>query len=295
MCYRENRMRRVHIGQKLDVEDLVGIEWQKNYAEPGQLGSMLKECGITFVDLTITAQTDEPLILRLAEAFADTGLFMSLELKYSRFLPELFNSHCIPFLTERLRIAQSVANITKVPVPYVFHCGLGNSQVEKRQEELISGGKIFFTWVDKMIVEQYGDVVALCEPWDINAAPGKLQEYWQSCLSLIEETNLGICWDFIHSWFVSTKMDYQMFPGENFLARVDHVHACDAHIVGSGQIDRLPLADGEVPWREYSSLLARHDYDSTIVLTVDPGYYRGLYTFLKGVSDGVSKLRAFFD
>jgi len=286
-------MRRVHIGQKFNVEDLVGIEWQKKYAEPGQLGSMLKECGITFVDLNITAQTDEPVILKLAEVFADTGLFISLDLKYNRFSPDFFNSDCIPFLTDRLRTAQSVANITKVPVPYVFHCGLDNTPEE--QEKFVTGGKYFFTLIDKMIVEQYGDVVALCEPWDINADQRKQQEYWQSCLSLIEETNLGICWDFVHSWFVSTTMDYQMFPKEKFLARVDHVYACDALIVGSGQIDCFPLADGEVPWREYCSLLARHEYDSTIVLKVDSGYYGGLHTFLKGISDGVSKLEIFFD
>ena len=289
-------MRRVHIGQKLNVEDLVRIEWQKKYAEPGLLGSMLKECGITFVDLNITAQTDETVILRLAEMFADIGLFISLDLKYSRFSPESFDSHWALFLAERLRIAQAVANITKVPVPYVLHCGFGNSLgVEKKQVELITGGKEFFAWVDKMIVEQNGDVVALCETWDINADLEKQQEYWQNCLTLIEETNLGICWDFLHSWFVSTRIGQQRFPGEDFLARVDHVHACDAHVNGSGQIDYLPLTDGAVPWREYSSLLARHDYDSTIVLKVDPGYYRGLYTFLKGVSDGVSKLRFFFD
>lgn len=288
-------MRRVHIGQELNVEELTGIEWQKKYAEPGLLGSMLKECGITFVDLTIKAQTDELVILRLAELFADAGLFISLDFQYSRFPSEFFDLHGIPFLTETLRVAQSVANITKVPVPCVFHCGLGNSIDEKNQGKLISAGKDLFAWIDKMIVEQFGDVVVLCEPWNFNAAMEKQQEYWQNCLTLIGKTNLGICWDFGHSWFVSTGMGQQRFPGEDFLARVDHVHAYDTLISGSAQLDHLPLADGAVPWREYSSLLARHDYDGTIVLKVDPGYYHGLYTFLQGVSDGVSKLRVFFD
>jgi sugar phosphate isomerase/epimerase len=288
-------MRRVHIGQMLNAEDLTGTEWQKRYAEPGQLGSMLKECGITFVDLGITAQTDEPLILGLAEVFADAGLFISLDFQYGSFSSEPFNSHCTQLLTERLRIAQSVANITKVPVPYVFHCDLSNSMVNKKSQELLSGAKNIFTWIDKMIVEQYGDVVVLCESWNLSIEPEKQNEYWQNCLTLIEETNLGICWDFGHSWLVSNRIDNQRFPGESFLARVDHVHAYDTHINGSDQPDHLPLEDGTVPWREYCSLLARHDYDSTIVLKVDPLYYHGLYNFLQGVRDGVRKLRVFFD
>lgn len=288
-------MRRVHIGQMLNVEELTGIEWQKRYAEPGQLGSMLKECGITFVDLGIGAQTDESVILRLAEVFAGAGLFLSIDFQCNIFSPELFNSKWMQFLTEKLRVAQFVANITKVPVHYVFHCGLGNSLIEKKQEELISGGKNLFVWMDKKIIEQFGDVVILCEPCNFNVVPEKQQEYWQSCSTLISGTDLGICWDFGRSWFVSARMDHQRFPGEDFLARVDHVYAYDTLISGSGQIDHLPLADGAVPWREYSSLLARHDYDSTVVLKVEPGYYHGLYAFLKGVSVGVSKLRAFFD
>ena len=67
-----------------------------------------------------------------------------------------------------------------------------------------------------MIVEQYGDVVALCETWDINADLEKQQEYWQNCLTLIEETNLGICWDFLHSWFVSTRIGQQRFQERIF-------------------------------------------------------------------------------
>lgn len=288
-------MERVHIGQKLNLEDITRSDWQKKYAEPALLGSMLKECGVAFVEFTISEDTDESVVSSLAGVFADVGLFVSLDFKNNRFSPEFFNSERIPFFIEWLHAAQSVGNITKVPVPCVFHSGLGSSLVQKKKQEVLSVTRDFFFWIDKMILEGFGNVVGLCEAGSYCAENEKKQEKWQFCLRVIEGTNLGICWDFGHRCFSSTGITDLGFPGEDFLAIVNHVHAYDVRLSGSGGIEAIPLADGVVPWREYCSLLARRDYDSTVLLKVNPEFYSGLHTFLQGVTDGVNKLRMFFN
>ncbi len=287
-------MERVHIGQKLNLEDIIRSDWQKKYAEPSLLGSMLKECGVAFVEFTISAETDVSVVCNLAGVFADAGLFVSLDFQSNRFSPEIFNPESNSYFIEWLRTAQSVGNITKVPVPCVFHCGLGSSVVQKRHQEVLSISRDFFFWLDKMTLEGFGNVVGLCEAGSFCAENKKQQENWGCCLRVIEGTNLGICWDFGHRCLSSTGRADMGFPGENFLAIVNHVHAYDAQVSDSGTVEVIPLADGMIPWREYCSLLARHDYDSTVLLKVNPEYYSGLRTFLQGVTDGVNKLRIFF-
>lgn len=287
-------MERVHIGQKLILEDLIDSAWQQKYAEPSLLASMLKECGIAFVEFGLSQKTDDKAVVNMAEVFAETGLFVSLDLQYEWLLSnELSVSDNLDF-KRKLDMAQIVGNITRVPVPCIFRSGMENQNENNiTKKEMLS--RDFFSLIDRVVSEEYGNVAALCKTWPQGSESCKKSEnFWQSYLPMIQETNLGLCWDLGDTFMSLTLGESNRWPADNFLARVNHVQAYDTVISKQAVIDRLPLADGMVPWREYCSLLARYDYDSTVVLDVDPGYYDGIGAFLVGVTDGLKKLRAFF-
>lgn len=293
-------MEDVHIGQKLIIEDLLNEDWQKIYADPVSLSAMLKECGISFVELSINNDTENSTIINLAELFSQTGLFISLHPYFFGILsPEVFIPENIPLFKQKLQTAQNVGNITGVPVSYVFHGGLAMWEPNfVGLKEAIVQSKNFFSWIDKAVIEEFGNIVPLCEtqmPYSgFDKQKVRLGDTWETCLNLIEETSLGICWDYGHTFIGSANGIHNRFPDDHFLARVNHVHAHDTISTEYGLVDHQPLADGEAPWREYNALLARHDFNGNILLEINPRSYSDLESFLVGTTDGVRKMRSFF-
>lgn len=293
-------MEKIHIGQKLLIDDLTDTQWQRMYADPFSLSSMLKECGISFIELSVKEVTEDSLVIKLAENFARSGLFVSLHPHFhSFFSPEIFDNDSRSFIKKKLSVAQEVGNITGVPVPYVIHGGQAMAEPFFIQKEpALQKCKNFMTFIDNITVEEFGNVVPLCETQIPNLDPEiqgtRLGDTWESCLDLVEHTSVGICWDYGHTYIASVHGKHNIFPEEHFLARVNHVHAHDVMKKQSGFIDHLPLNEGAVPWREYNAILARHEFSGTVLIEINPRSFYGLDKFLNGTADGVKKMRAFF-
>jgi sugar phosphate isomerase/epimerase len=291
----------INIGQKLLIENLQDDQWQQKYADPSLLGSMLKECGISFIEVPIKEDTNDESILEIAQVFKDEGLFISLHPHlYEELSPEIFTSKSYPELNRMLSTAQTVGNITGVPVLYVFHGGRANWEpYQVSLPEAKSNVKDFFRWIGDAVNDYYPNIVPLCEtqvPYNrSNSANTRLGDTWESCIELVEGTGIGICWDFGHTYRSAQMGKHSLMPNDHFLAQVAHVHAHDTKNIDSVLEDHFPLGDDLAPWREYCATLARHDYNDTILIEVNPDRYPDLQTFLNGTCDNIQKLRFFFE
>lgn len=288
------------IGQKLDLNDIYNADWQKRFAEPAVLGAMLRECGISFVEFSLGEDTSRELILQTAEVFSGNGVFLSLHPHlYKELSPEIFDDPRKPGIQNILQTAQKTAGITGVPVPLVFHGGRAEWEPYFRpMKEALLSVKSFFRWIDRAVTDSFADVIPLCEtqiPWsESDEGMVRLGDTYKSCLDLIHETEIGVCWDFGHTCRASMIGKQGKFPDDHFLSRVKHVHAHDTIQTLSGPEDHYPLDNALAPWKEYCAELARHEYDDTILLEVNPNRYNNIYDFLQGTRDNILKLRDYF-
>lgn len=287
-------------GQKLDILDIFDEKWQKHFAEPSVLGSMLREYGVSFVEFAIGEETDRELILQAARIFSAEGIFLSLHPHFYKSLsPEIFDKSRIPELQRFLETVRKAAEITRVPMPLVFHGGRAEWDPFFRPlDNALASSKAFFRWIDQTVVDNYGDIIPVCEtqiPWSVsNRGMVRLGDTYKSCLELIDGTGIGICWDFGHTFRASSIGKQEDYPDDHFLSRVRHVHAHDTVQTPSGPEDHYPLDEGFAPWKEYCAELARHEYDDTVLLEVNPMRYRDLREFLQGTSDNISSLKSYF-
>lgn len=291
----------IYYGQKLQFDDLFDPEWKTQYAEPSRIAFALKLAGVSFIELPIGEETEPDLIIELSQIFTNEGLFVSLHpYLYKELSPEVFNDSKVPHLMQMLETAQYVSEITGFPVPYVFHGGRAQGEpFFVKLDIAINNAKKFFSCVDEACTDTYTSVVPLCEtqtPWDLsNNSLVRLGDTFKSCLDLIQDTDLGICWDFGHTYRSSYIGKQPELPDDYFLARVKHVHAHDTVETGDGQEDHFPLGDGLAPWRKYCSELARYQYTDTILLEINPTRFRDLDELVFYSRDGINRLRVFFE
>lgn len=291
----------IHYGQKIQLDDLFDSEWKMQFAEPKRLCFALKMAGVSFVELPIGEETDPEKILEISRIFTGEGLFISLHpYLYKELSPEIFDNSSIPGLNIMLQTAQQVSKITGFPVRCVFHGGRARSEpyfVEPANA--VYNAKKFFSWVDDACETTFTSVIPLCEtqtPWDATDKELiRLGDTYQRCLDLVQDTDVGICWDFGHTHRSSFIGKQPVLPDEYFLARVQHVHAHDTMDTGAGQEDHFPLGDGLAPWRQYCAELARHLYTDTILLEISPSRFRDLDELIFYARDGVERLKVFFE
>ena len=291
----------IYYGQKLQLDDLFDTEWKMQFAEPSRLAFALKMAGVTFIEIPIGEETNSKKIVEMSRIFTGEGLFVSLHpYLYKELSPEIFDETRIPGLSAMLETAQQVSEITGFPVPYVFHGGRARSEPYFVEPvNAVHNAKKFFSWIDDACEKIFTSVVPLCEtqtPWDLTDKELiRLGDTYQTCLDLVQDTDIGICWDFGHTHRSSLIGKQPVLPDEYFLARVQHVHAHDTIETGGGQEDHFPLGDGLAPWRRYCTELARHLYSDTILLEITPSRFRDLDELVFFARDGIERLRVFFE
>lgn len=291
----------IYYGQKLQLNELFDPKWIERFAEPSKVAIALKQAGVSFIELPIGEETKTDTILDITRVFINEGLFVSLHpYLYKELSPEIFNESKIPGLIEMLSTAQEVSELTGFPVPYVFHGG--RARAEPYYVDIgnaISHAKAFFSWIDDTCNNQFSSIIPLCEtqtPWDASDREMvRLGDTYQSCLDLIQDTDMGICWDFGHTYRSSSLKKQQELPDDKFLARVQHVHAHDTIETGEGPEDHFPLGDGLAPWRKYCAELARYQYSDSILLEINPTRFRDLDDLIFFAKDGIERLKVFFE
>ena len=105
--------------------------------------------------------------------FSAEGLFLSLHPHFYKSLsPEIFDKSRIPELQRFLETVRKAAEITRVPMPLVFHGGRAEWDPFFRPlDNALASSKAFFRWIDQTVVDNYGDIIPVCEtqiPWSVS-------------------------------------------------------------------------------------------------------------------------------
>ncbi len=76
------------------------------------------------------------------------------------------------------------------------------------------------------------------------------------------------CWDFGHAYMNHLRYDVPLYPPQEFLPHVGHVHCHD--VCGD---DHHPLEYDTVPWKEFIRMLIDSGFDDRIILEVPPANF----------------------
>jgi sugar phosphate isomerase/epimerase len=290
----------VEYGQKLFIEDLEDCGIHAKYATPVTLLGLLHDLGIRFIEFPVVESTPPELILKYASLCRDLDLYVSIHPHFNQNLsPEIFNKSSHETLKRFLTVIQHISDLTLVPVKLVFHGGrAGFEPYFIDYKQALQNARSFFQYIDDLCTGTFTEVIPICEtqtPWNESVSGiVRLGDTWQTCLELLENTDLGVCWDFGHTFRAARLNKHSMIPNEAFMARVQHVHAHDTLAFENGLEDHHPLGDGLAPWRQNCAELCRYSYDETILLEVNLSTYGNLDTMKNLIEDSIDRLSVFF-
>lgn len=285
----------IRVGQKLYPEDLINRNWQQKFGEPSMVLSLLNECGISFVEFPVSEKSDPELIIGITKLCKNEGLFVSLQTdSESSLSPACFNKEEKHHFETFLSLANEIGNISGEEVPCVFKCPQEcRTETEISTDQEIHNARLFFRWVSEAVCGIYSNVIPLCGSLSTNKSKQNIPvNSWKSCLKLVEGTDISFCWDFGDS-FGSENFETKI-PDDHFISRVHHVLAYDSFKTEVGIETNFPLGEGLIPWRNYCAALARHAYDETVLLDVNPSIYRDFDDMLFFTRDGIEKLAYYF-
>lgn len=285
----------IKIGQRLNIEDFINRQWLLNFGEPAVVISLLNECGISFVEFTISEKTNPELVLGIAKVCGNEGVFVAFQTDYqSELLPQTFRKGAEKKYEQILSLADTVANITESPVPFTFNWGDYSQSVnEQNFDEAFFNSKKFFQWVSNVTSEKLSNIIPLCGTQEFKLDKNSKAYQIDNCFQIFQTCDVEICWDFGRQWLSNNKNGKNL-PDEHFVSRIGHIHAYDAYKSETGIESNFPLGDGLIPWKEYCAILARHCYSDTILLDVNPAIFRDLDDLLFFTRDGIEKLNSYF-
>lgn len=285
----------IKIGQRLDIEEIIRPEWLIRFGEPAVVLSFLNECGISFVEFTISEKTDPEHVLNIAKICGNEGVFVAFQTDYrSELLPQVFQKGTEEKYEKLLYLASKVADITESPVPIVFNWGgyIKSANLQSLDEAGFNA-KAFFKWVVDITSKKLSNVIPLCGSQELKFKNKNISFQIDNCDQMFQDCDVEICWDFGKTWFYQYKNGKNV-PDEHYVSRIGHVHAYDIYRSESGFESNKPLGDGLIPWKEYCAILARHCYSDTILLDINPMVFKDLYDLLFYTRDGVEKLALYF-
>ena len=229
---------------------------------------------------------------------AAAGLWCSIH-PYLNFAlaPEIFTAAAGPGLRDILRMADAAAALTGHDVPLVLHGGHANcGHHDTPPEAARACARSFFCWLDAETRAAFPRVRVVCEtamPWPPKDAPRlRLGDTYAECLSLVEGTALGICWDMGHSYQSVQYGRNPALPPPEFLRRVTHVHAHDVTPTDGGWADHRALGSVIAPWRDYLRVLGAAGFAGSILFELDITSFGGFDGAVAMVRRAVSESRA---
>jgi sugar phosphate isomerase/epimerase len=280
--------------KRLDAED-----WHAAYGDLPRLAREVRAHGVTFIEFRWDEDTPEPLMLQAARQAADAGLWVSIHPYLWHLGPEAFRepTHAAG-LRQVFDLAEAASAVSGRDVPLVFHPGHVNCDPHRvPYDEAVAHAHEFFAWAAEEVRVRRPHVRIQSET-QLPFTPGeeprhRLGDTWAECLSLIEGTPLGVCWDFGHTFWSASLGKHPAAPPPEFLRRVRHVHAHDVIERGGTLVDHQPLGTGLAPWRENCRRLASVGFSGGILFEVDImpfGGYVGLTEMLRSVTSEINAI-----
>jgi len=288
-CRRRARGATVKYGVKINPKEMGDSSWREALGDPARFLGRLREYGVGFVEFTWTEDMNYSAIATIGRRAWQEGLSSSIHpYLYGDLAVEVFDARSAQGLAGIFELAEALGASSGVCVPLVFHGGRADCDPHNRTlEQATAAAREFFRWADRATKQTYPNVRVFCETqmpvFPEDGAWTRVGDTYATCLELVEATDVEVCWDFGHGFGSFLLGKHGEFPGQEFLARVGHVHAHDTVMTESGAYDHRPLGKGFCPWRRYFQLLAEQGFAGNILFEVAlkrPDGYHGLRAML---------------
>ncbi|MBS3821584.1 MAG: hypothetical protein GVY16_03660 [Planctomycetes bacterium] len=266
----------IRYGLKVASHWTVGETWLPLIASAGDAARRMAAWGVDFVEISIGEQTTAEDLQVAARPAAEAGLGVSVHPYVKQTLaPEAFDPDLTgPPLLALLQAVDAVADLTGSPVPLVYHGGLANLDPHDVPQKLaMLRAHAHAHWLGSQIAEQGFRVQPFCETQVPFARADRehvrIGDTWRSCLQIVGDSGVKICWDLGHSYVSAGYGYHATFPPAEFLDRVGHIHAHDVQRCGNEFRDHCPLDAGEAPWYDYLHLLADRHFNGCVLFELD--------------------------
>ena len=235
----------------------------------------LKELGFSAVETPISLQTDHGALRDHVEACREANLRVSLH-------PYSEGTACNPafFSTERndpcrlrherlLSFAAEIVEIQESPTVVNFHPAAGPTTMAR--PELLDRSVSFLSWASEWCSRNAPDVQVVAELQigpDAEEPMQRIGDTYDELLELVTRSEVRACWDFGHAYCNTQRFGIPLYPPQEFLDRIGHVHCHDVY-----HGDHCPLIYQTVPWKDFIRSLIEKGYDDTMILEVPPSAF----------------------
>jgi len=126
----------------------------------------------------------------------------------------------------------------------------------------------FFTWSREWCLENAPRVRPIVElqfrPYPDESIQ-RIGDGYGEIEEIARRAEIGICWDFGHSYMNAERFRTPLEPAADWLKMVRHIHLHDVQ-----DMDHHPLVSNRVPWERMLSLALQNGFEGTVVLEVPP-------------------------
>lgn len=287
-------------GIKVNPAQIAQPWWPAVLGSEELLFAKAREFGAGFVELVVVEDAPLDGIARLGRLAHEAGLGVSLHpYLYGALAAEAFDPGDVDGFAPMLQVAEELGRGAGEPTAVILHGGRARTAPHHRPyDQAMSAAKAFFRWLAGQVDRVYPNVRALCET-QIPTRPAdgewdRLGDTYQTCLALVADTGLDVCWDFGHAYAAWWRGKHEQFPPPEFLARVGHVHAHDTVSVNDDIEDHRPLGAGISPWRTYLTMLAERAYDGPILFETGGWAEQGYDGLEEMLRSGIAKVEGVF-
>ncbi|MHC4702620.1 MAG: sugar phosphate isomerase/epimerase family protein, partial [Planctomycetota bacterium] len=165
-----------------------------------------------------------------------------------------------------LSVAAEVSSLQQAPTVVNIHPAAAGSDHSRR--ELVDRSVSFFSWA-RQWCRQNARQVRVCAELQISPNPDepiiRIGETYDELLEVVTRSRVRACWDFGHAYMNHLRYGVPLYPSQEFLPHVGHVHCHD--VCGD---DHHPLMYDAVPWKEFIPLLIESGYCGGIILEIFP-------------------------
>ena len=289
-------------GLKIDLNWGTYKPWRRRYGDAESFAARLSRWGVDFVEIPVGDKTPRDLIFRVGKLYAATGLRLSVHpYLHGELAPEVFDEQVAAVgFRDFLQTCQELADLCTATVPVVFHGGLANLEPHfTPADRATAAAKKLFAWMSEQVESSFPDLRPQCETQIPYAKDNRHEVHvgdtYETCLDLVRDSAVGICWDFGHTFASYLYGYHREWPSEEFLSRVGHIHAHDVALEGTWLRDHRPFGSGIGAWREYASLLTGRGFHGGVLFELDlmrfSGYDEVEKMFRRGRDDVEKILR----
>ncbi len=232
----------------------------------------LYKIGIRALETPVGPEMDENGITEHINRCIRSGFSLSLhpytemgEANPAHFSPGSENA-CKIFHESVLLLADTAAHLQGVEAVVNIHPAAESIKYDR--SELLDRSTEFFGWAQDWCRAKALHVRPVAE---LQIRPNRdepiqrLGDRYSELLEIAKQTGIGICWDFGHAYMNSKRFSDPLYPPDELIRYITHVHCHDA-----SDDDHQPLGTGKVPWEDFLDILLRAGFDGTIILEVTP-------------------------